>query len=96
MPAYVFVKGSVKTPDLFAEYSEKASPITADFGGTLLCRGKFVKSLAEDQDHHFAAVLQFPDNDAMLGWYDSPQYQELIDLRKNAADVTITAYEGMD
>ncbi|MBT7542087.1 MAG: DUF1330 domain-containing protein, partial [Gammaproteobacteria bacterium] len=35
-------------------------------------------------------VLEFPDNQALQGWYDSPEYQEIHPLRADNSEGHVT------
>jgi len=38
-------------------------------------------------------VVKFPSSEALSGWYASDEYQALVPLREEAADMTIVSYE---
>ena len=39
--------------------------------------------------------MRFTDRDTALGWYDSPEYQQLIDVRGIAMDVRFSLLDGL-
>jgi len=40
-------------------------------------------------------VLEFPDRDAALAWYQSPAYQAVIDKRLNSTKGFLTLVDGL-
>ncbi|WP_420419892.1 DUF1330 domain-containing protein [Pacificispira sp.] len=96
MSAFIVAKITIKDPDRYKEYAEKFWPTLQAFGGTMLIRGTFVEPLNRDSDHDLAAVMHFPDKEAMLGWYRSADYQALIGMRNEVADMVVSAYEAFD
>ncbi|HER26993.1 MAG TPA: DUF1330 domain-containing protein [Rhodospirillales bacterium] len=92
MSAFFIVTTSIKDPEKFQEYAGKASQTFTSFGGKLVTKGKAESVLAGTSDHQNSAVVAFPDMDALTGWYNSADYQALIPLRTEAADMTLVAY----
>ena len=45
---------------------------------------------------HRLVIIQFPDLAAAQGFYDSPEYQEIIPLRTRASDGALLIVEGAD
>ena len=40
-------------------------------------------------------LVRFSDRDTALGWYNSPEYQQLIDVRSIAMDVRFSLLDGL-
>ena len=40
-------------------------------------------------------VMEFPTYEAAKGWYESPEYQKAVALRKDAADWRVVIVEGL-
>ncbi|MGR9090675.1 MAG: DUF1330 domain-containing protein [Gammaproteobacteria bacterium] len=85
MSAYVVVHGTVKDADKMQEYGGAAGPTVVAHGGEVVARGP-ATVLSGTSDHQIAVVLKFPDAAAAKGWYESPEYQALIPVRKQALD----------
>lgn len=96
MSAFVIATVTVKDQAKFKEYGAKAGPTLSRYGGELLIHGSHVRSLHGGSDHTVGAVLGFPDRESLQAWYDSPEYQALIDLRSEGADVMFAAYDALD
>ena len=60
-------------------------PIMAKYGGRCLTKGASHKM---PEGGHWKperiVIIEFPDMDAVNAWYNSPEYQPLIALRKAA------------
>jgi len=93
MSAFVVATSVLKNPEKFAEYGKAAGATLAAHGGALAKKGKFAGSLTTNSEHNTVAVIEFPDLDAIKGWYNSSEYQAVIPLREEACDMTISSYE---
>jgi len=94
MTAFVLVTATFKDKDKFQEYGKQAGPTVAAHGGELVLRGKFIKVIAgEVNPHQFSVALKFPDLAAIDAWYGSAEYQAIIPVRDEGADVNFTIYE---
>lgn len=84
--AYLVVGGNVIDPDGLEAYSAKAGPPAREAGIKILGRSQKVEN-----DHilegnwpyeGFLAIEEFSSMDALLGFWNSSDYQEAIKLRK--------------
>ena len=55
--------------------------------------GERATVLAGEHDATDVVVLRFPSIQAAHGWHDSPEYQALIPLREEGADVMLISFE---
>lgn len=92
MTAFFVASSRVKNPEKFKEYGAKAGATFAAFGGKPAFRGTAEESLVGDNDHHAVGVVTFPDMSSLKNWYDSDAYQQLVPLRDEAVDMTLTTY----
>jgi uncharacterized protein (DUF1330 family) len=53
-----------------------------------------VKVLSGEHSHTDTVVIRFPDAGSAAGWYASADYQALIPLREQAADIVLVSYES--
>ena len=95
MSAYVIVEFTVKDP---ATYKEKYAPIAGQtakqHGGEPLAGGNW-EVLHGDGSLTSGALVRFTDREKALGWYNSPEYQQLIDLRSVAMDARFSLLDGL-
>jgi uncharacterized protein (DUF1330 family) len=84
MPAYLIAQHIVTDPAKFHEYVTKVGPMMAKHGARYLTKGSTHKL---PEGGHWkperVVIIEFPDMDALNGWYNSPEYQPLIALRKS-------------
>ncbi len=93
MTAFFVANVTVKNPEKMAEYAAAAARTFPDFGGEPLLKGKRMEDLAGSADHQMVAIVKFPDSDSLKSWYQSEEYQALIPLREEAADMTLVSHE---
>ncbi len=93
MSAFIVVTSTVKDPEKMQEYAQKSIATFGAFGAEFVVRGAFDRALVAGDPHSAVAVIHFPDQDSLNGWYASDAYQELVGLREAAADMTMTAYQ---
>ena len=95
MSAFIIATVTVKRPEKFAEYGKRAGASMAPFGGEVLQRGKLNAVLAGAAHHVVAAVITFPDQKSLAAWHASAEYQAIIPLRDEAADITLISYDAL-
>jgi uncharacterized protein (DUF1330 family) len=93
MTAFFIATTTVKDMEKFQDYAGKAAQTFAPFGGELVIRGTADQTLAGASNHQAVSVVRFPDMEALEAWYRSPDYQALIPLRDDAAQMTLTTYQ---
>jgi len=94
MAAYLIAEHVITDATRFDEYRIRVAPTIARYGGRYLTRGGTHKF---PEGGHWApervVIIEFPDMPALEAWYNSPEYQPLIALRKastSAMDMLIT------
>ncbi|MDQ2655547.1 MAG: DUF1330 domain-containing protein [Chloroflexota bacterium] len=97
MPAYVIV-GDVVTDDERLHAYARLVPTTLEpFGGQLLVRGGRIDVVEGDWRVPRTVIIAFPSVDDAWKWYQSDAYQEIIELRNEAADTGyLVIAEGVD
>ncbi len=92
MNAYFIATAIIKNPEQFQEYAKKSAATFEPYKGNVLAKGKFEETLAGSAKHQISAVVGFPSVKELDEWYQSKEYQALIPLRDEAADITISKY----
>lgn len=92
-PAYVIGQISVRDAAKWAEYRSRVPATLAPWGAELLFRGAKVAQLDGVMPHADIVAIRFPSVAAANGWHESPAYQALIPLRREAAEVLLLLYE---
>lgn len=94
MPTYVIAQFNVTDCDGFEAYREAAPPIVEAYGGRFLVRGGAIASIEGETDRPRMIVLEFPDRNAAERFYNSPEYQAIMPLRRNHTEGTVSIVEG--
>ena len=89
MSAFLIATAAIKNPEKMQEYAQKSMATIAAFGGDPVVRGKVIGTFSGDSKYEMTAVVNFSDIQTIDNWYQSADYQALILLRDEAADVTI-------
>lgn len=93
-PAYVIGNITVKDQDKWSEYCSKVPATLTPWKGELVFRGKQHKVLGGTYQHSDSVVLRFPSTEALNNWFNSDDYQLLIPIRKQAANIDLISYQS--
>ncbi len=95
MSAYVIVEFTVKDPEIYREkYAPIAGQTAKEHGGEVIASGKW-EVLHGDGSLTSGALVRFTDRETALGWYNSPEYQQLIGIRSVAMDAQFSLVDGL-
>jgi uncharacterized protein (DUF1330 family) len=89
MAALFVIELMVKNADKLKEYSAQTPAILKKYKGELLLKGKASQIHASTNPfvaYDTVVIFQFPSKEDALGWYNSPEYQDLLPLRDEAMD----------
>lgn len=91
--AYIIGHITVKDAKKWSEYRSKVPATLGPWGGELVFRGHLRAVLSGTHPRSDTVVIRFPDLQALTAWNSSAEYQALIPLRQQAADMDLLAYE---
>ena len=95
MSAYLIVEFKVKDPDIYREkYASIAGKTAKEYGAEALANSNW-ELLYGDGSLTSGALMRFPDRESALSWYNSPEYQQLIEIRGEAMDVRFSLLDGL-
>ncbi len=95
MSAYVIIEVTVKDPDVVREkYGPNAARTAKEHGGEVIANSNW-EILHGDPMLSSGAIMRFPDGESAVRWYDSPEYQQLIDDRGVAMDASFSLLDGL-
>jgi uncharacterized protein (DUF1330 family) len=95
MSAYVIVEFTVKNPEMYRErYAPIAGQTAKEHEGEVIAAGNW-GVLHGDGSLTSGAIVRFTDRATALGWYNSPEYQQLIDVRGAAMDARFSLLDGI-
>jgi uncharacterized protein (DUF1330 family) len=96
MPAYVIgIVTEAHDDEALAEYRRRNTETVAAHGGRFVVRGGPVEVLEGGPAPLRVVVMEFPDSAAARGWYESPEYQEIVPIRQGASTTDIVLVEGV-
>jgi len=95
MSAYVIVEFTVKDPDVYREkYAGNAGQTAAEYRAEILANGNW-EVLDGAPMLSSGVIVQFPDHESALRWYNSPEHQQLIEVRGIAMDARFSLLDGL-
>lgn len=92
--AYAIGHITIKNSDKWVEYCKQVPATLSPWNAELLFRAKKLTTFSGEHSYDHVVVICFPDSASMEGWFKSGDYQRLIPLRDQAADVVLIAYES--
>jgi uncharacterized protein (DUF1330 family) len=95
MPAYLIAEHLVRVPEIFEEYKNKVVPMIERYGGRYLTRGGSHEILDGTWNPTRVVIVEFPDMATLRAWFESPEYQPLIELRRRAGTDVVMAIDGV-
>ena len=93
MPAFLIGHITIKDPLKWQKYVDGVRVSLEPFKAKIIFRGKRVTIFAGEHPYDHTVVVAFPDQSAIQQWYNSDDYQKLIPIRREAADVVIVSYD---
>ena len=94
MSAYLIGHITLINPDKWKIYIAGVQKSLIPFEAELVFRGKLATVLAGEHLHENTVVIKFPDQPTLQQWYHSKEYQDLIPIRDEAADVVILSFDA--
>ena len=79
----------VKDLDAFRDYAVKVAPIIEHYGGKYVAVDKAPDVRDGEWPFVRTVIVAYPNIAAAQKWYDSPEYREIIPIRKRAIDANI-------
>ena len=84
--AYLVAVPKVTNQDMFAkEYASKVADTLKPFDGKFLVRTP-EKLVKEGDETTLTVVIEFPNKEKALGWYNSDEHQKIVVSRRAATD----------
>jgi uncharacterized protein (DUF1330 family) len=84
----------LKNPENIKRYAEKASPVIKKYNGIILARGGKVETI-EGNPSPRTVLIQFSNMDDALKCYNSPEYQEAMEIGNGEFNRHIQIVEGV-
>ena len=84
MPAYVIFDVVSVHPEQMTGYGEKARGSLKAFGGKIVAASNDIDVREGDWHPKRVLIIEFPSMADAQGWYESPEYQEVLPIRLKA------------
>ena len=94
MPAYLVVNASVTNTDKLAEYQAAVGPTLAGHEFKVLVGTNDATTLEGKPAGARVVIMEFPTRDALMDWYNSDSYQNVIGLRFAATEGFAVVADG--
>ena len=94
MTAYCVGRIRIKDAAAWELYRSQVGATIAQFGGEVMFRGGLQQVLSGAGDHDSVVAIRFENIEAAKRWHDSPEYQSLVPVREQGAEVSLVLYEG--
>jgi uncharacterized protein (DUF1330 family) len=96
MAAYIVGRLQVTHLDWVGEYIPKVSQLIAEHGGRFLVRrGDPVQIEGNEPAPDAAIIIEFPDRDSALRFWNSPEFAPLVELRQTGSHMEATLLDGL-
>lgn len=93
MSALMISMINVKQPAKLQDYLPKVKRLGTSFGAELVFSGPAAGAVVGEPDHQMVVIARFPTVDDIDALFASAEYQPLVSLREEAADMTIIKYQ---
>ena len=87
MSALLIIQASVLKKDRYKTYQDAVRPLIESRGGKLRATGVELEVLEGAHDGRRLVVFEFPSMEAIRGFWHSPEYAKVKQLRKDAARI---------
>jgi len=94
MSVYVIAGVNVTDPEDYKAYASQTEASVKPFGGRFLVKGGAQTQL-EGNSPGRHAVIEFPDRDAALSWYNSDEYQRILPIALSSSDRAMVLIDGV-
>ena len=95
MAVYVVSLIDITDADGMRQYQANYPALVEAYGGSYLARGGKVEALEGCWNHDRLVVMSFPDREAALAWYHSPEYRPYIETRQRFGRATLLVVDGV-
>ena len=96
MAAYLVVDTDLTDATRYEDYKRLAKPIVEQHGGQYLARGGEITRKETDLwDPKRLVLIRFDSAEQARRFYDSPQYQQVLQISKASARRTVVILEGL-
>lgn len=92
MSVYVIGQIKIKNQDKWQEYKNQVADTLIPYGGKVLFRGSQIDSFVGVTEYPDVVAIEFGTADIAKQWYQSKEYQSLVEVREKGADIILHVY----
>ena len=96
MKGYLIANVEIADPSAYENYRSRTKAIVERHGGRFIVRGGTIEPLEGDPGFARLVIIEFPSVEAAHGFYDSPEYQEIIPLRTSTSNGKLCIVAGTE
>ncbi|MFC5190737.1 DUF1330 domain-containing protein [Algoriphagus aquatilis] len=85
MSAFILGEVDIHNMEVYEDYKKLTPGSLEPFGGKFVIRGLPIEALEGEWKHDRLVLLEFPNREKALEWYNSETYQEAKKIRKKAS-----------
>ncbi|MEM8774797.1 MAG: DUF1330 domain-containing protein [Pseudomonadota bacterium] len=94
MTAYVIARITVTDPNDYQNYASQTVALAEKAGGRFLVKGGH-QTQVEGNSRERHVLIEFPDHETALNWYNSPEYQRILPIATSSSERDIVIVDGM-
>jgi len=95
MVAYVLAEVEITNPEGYKEYTAVVPGTIAQYGGKFLVRGGAATPLEGEWPQVRRVLIEFPSKDQALKWFNSPEYEKPMAMRRANSKGRLVILEGV-
>ena len=96
MSVYFIANLKIKNEEGYQEYQKALGEAFPVFPGEYLALDRNPLVLEGKWDYNRLVLIEFPDQKSFANWYNSPEYQNIVNLRTDNAICDIIVSEGKE
>ena len=95
MPAFYVAQMTIKDAELYRTVQSRFPSVFQKYRGRVLAADSDFEVLEGQFDGSRVVIIEFQSEEDLKAWYFSPEYQETVAIRKQAANANIIIAHGM-
>ena len=96
MAAYFICTMTIHDPETYRKYTALTPATVARYDGRFLTRGDTVQTVEGPAFTERLVLIEFPDRDTALAWYNDADYQSAAEFRRLASMGRMILQAGRD
>lgn len=94
MACYLIAQIDVRDPEVYRQYLERFDEVFSQYKGIIMAADDNPIVLEGEWPYRRTVLIRFPDFEEAKRWYESPEYQQLAELRRQGSDSNIALITG--